>query len=154
MNNDLISRAALLSDLNELYMAALRKDGVSVESIYELDHLSMLVNDAPAVDAAPMDFHERCLQFEIQKRFAAEKAAPKWISVEDRLPEDCMNVLVYAIGNNENDVVAMTSYTHNMYGYNIEGWCSPWQYFFYEYKITHWMPLPEPPKMDGDKDGK
>lgn len=54
MNNDLISRAALLSDLNELYMAALRKDVVSVESIYELDHLSMLVKDAPAVDAEPV----------------------------------------------------------------------------------------------------
>lgn len=75
-----------------------------------------------------------------------ETHLPKWISVEERLPEDNLNVLVYAIGNNENSVIAMTSYTHNMYGYNIEGWCSPWQYFFYEYKITHWMPLPEPPK--------
>lgn len=75
-----------------------------------------------------------------------EAQVPKWISVEERLPEDNLNVLVYAIGNNENSVIAMTGYTHNMYGYNIEGWRSPWQYFFYEYKITHWMPLPEPPK--------
>ena len=77
-----------------------------------------------------------------------EAVQPKWISVEDRLPEDNLNVLVYAIGDNENSVIAMTSYTHKMYGYNIEGWRSPWQYFFYEYKITHWMPLPEPPKED------
>lgn len=70
----------------------------------------------------------------------------KWISVEERLPEDDVDVLVYAIGNNENSCVAMTSYTHNMHGYNIEGWRSPWQYFFYERKITHWMPLPEAPK--------
>lgn len=77
-----------------------------------------------------------------------EAAQPKWISVEDRLPEDNLNVLVYAIGDNENSVIAMTGYTHKMYGYNIEGWRSPWQYFFYEYKITHWMPLPEPPKED------
>ena len=77
-----------------------------------------------------------------------EAAHPKWISVKDRLPEDNLNVLVYAIGDNENSVIAMTGYTHKMYGYNIEGWRSPWQYFFYEYKITHWMPLPEPPKED------
>lgn len=79
---------------------------------------------------------------------ALEAAHPKWISVKDRLPEDNLNVLVYAIGDNENSVIAMTGYTHKMYGYNIEGWRSPWQYFFYEYKITHWMPLPEPPKDD------
>ena len=51
MNNDLISRSALLEALNKLYMAALRKTAHSVETIYELDHLSMLVKDAPAVDA-------------------------------------------------------------------------------------------------------
>ena len=77
-----------------------------------------------------------------------ESQVPKWISVEERLPEDDVAVLVYAIGNNENSCVAMTSYTHHMYGYNIEGWRSPWQYFFYERKITHWMPLPEPPKEE------
>lgn len=74
-----------------------------------------------------------------------EKTLIRWISVEERLPEDDTNVLVYAIGNNEESVVAMTSYTHRMYGYDIEGWRSPWQYFTYEYKITHWMPLPKEP---------
>ena len=71
---------------------------------------------------------------------------PRWVSVEERLPEDNVNVLVYAIGNNEDDVIAMTSYTHNMHCYGIEGWRSPWQYFFAEHKITHWMPLPETPE--------
>ena len=77
-----------------------------------------------------------------------EAQVPKWISVEERLPEDDSAVLVYAVGNNENSCVAMTSYTHHMHGYNIEGWRSPWQYFFYERKITHWMPLPELPEED------
>ena len=84
------------------------------------------------------DFAERTARLEAQ--------IPKWISVDVRLPKDDVNVLVYAIGNNENDVIAMTSYTHNMLCYGIEGWRSPWQYFFHEYKITHWMPLPESPK--------
>ena len=73
---------------------------------------------------------------------------PRWISVEERLPENDANVLVYAIGNNENSCIAMTSYTHNLHGFHIEGWRSPWQYFFHEHKITHWMPLPEPPKEE------
>lgn len=79
-----------------------------------------------------------------------EAQVPKWISVEERLPEDDVAVLVYAIGNNENSCVAMTSYTHHMYGYNIEGWRSPWQYFFYERKITHWMPLPSTEGLHDD----
>lgn len=75
-----------------------------------------------------------------------EAQVPKWISVEERMPEDGVNVLVYAIGCNEPSVIAMSNHIHSMYGYNIEGWRAPWQYFFHEYKITHWMPLPEPPK--------
>lgn len=35
-----------------------------------------------------------------------------------------------------------------MHGYNIEGWCSPWQHFRNYYIVTHWMPLPEPPKEE------
>lgn len=88
-----------------------------------LDEARNAVHNAPAVDAMP-----------------------RWISVEERLPEDDANVLVYAIGNNENSCIAMTSYTHNLHGFHIEGWRSPWQYFFCEHKITHWMYLPEPPK--------
>lgn len=78
----------------------------------------------------------------------AVDAMPRWISVDERLPENDANVLVYAIGNNENSCIAMTSYTHNLHGFHIEGWRSPWQYFFHEYKITHWMSLPESPKED------
>lgn len=73
---------------------------------------------------------------------------PKWVSVEDKLPEDDVDVLVYALDNNKSSVIAMTSYTRHMHGYNIEGWCSPWQYFFCNYKITHWMPTPEGPKEE------
>ena len=67
----------------------------SLEAKYRMNALKDLIDQAPTVDAAP-----------------------KWIRIEDGLPEDDVNVLVYAIGNNENDIIAMTSYTHNMYGYN------------------------------------
>ena len=79
-----------------------------------------------------------------------EAAQPKWISVEESLPDDDVDVIVYIASKKENvdSVIAITQYTHSMHGYNIEGWCSPWQYCFWDREVTHWMPLPEPPKED------
>lgn len=62
----------------------------------------------------------------------------EWISVDDRLPEEKANCIVYY----------QHSYCDND-GYWEIGMC------FYDgekfqlnpaYKVTHWMPLPEPPK--------
>lgn len=72
----------------------------------------------------------------------------RWISVKDRLPEDGVRVLVSANSKSDDPVVAVTHYTHSLYGFNIKGWVEPWQYFFFEHEITHWMPLPEPPKEE------
>lgn len=75
-----------------------------------------------------------------------EARVPKWISVKDRLPEDDVDVIVYAVSNNGGYTIVVTFHTHTLYGLNIEGWASPWQYFTRNYTITHWMPLPDPPK--------
>lgn len=66
-----------------------------------------------------------------------------WISVNDRLPEKEQKVLVFykAIGEKNrihNDVIATNWRKSN-------GDFIPCR----DYEITHWMPLPEPPK-DGD----
>ena len=62
----------------------------------------------------------------------------EWISVDDRLPEEKANCIVYY----------QHSYCDND-GYWAIGMC------FYDgekfqlnpaYKVTHWMPLPDPPK--------
>lgn len=77
-------------------------------------------------------------------KLAAEAAVERdWISVEDRLPEDRSNVLVVA-------------YWHERWGVYM-GWCAPeraeWSVHVGigdrdDVAVTHWMPLPEPPKEE------
>ena len=77
----------------------------------------------------------------------------RWISVEERLPERNKEVLVYAIGDADgfwgDHVIAIAERFLFKFFPSDEGkekWSSPWQYFHTDYKITHWRPLPEPPK--------
>ena len=73
----------------------------------------------------------------------------EWISVKDRLPEYDIPVLVTYIGLGDkkpySDAVAMWSLELN--GYN-GGWVWTLDESEVEVKITHWMPLPKPPKEE------
>ena len=68
---------------------------------------------------------------------------PRWIPAEERLPEDRSDVLVVA-------------YWHERWGAYM-GWCAPeraaWSVHVgigdrNDVAVTHWMPLPEPPKEE------
>ena len=76
----------------------------------------------------------------------------KWISVEERLPEAEKKVLVYAVGYafgfEVDTVMAITC--QSMHRDGSMYWHSPWQYFLSDYKITHWMPLPDAPEVDDE----
>jgi len=63
-----------------------------------------------------------------------QAAAPQWISVKDRLPENDNEVLIVASGE-----VTTAFYEAGDFGwsYGTTG---------YETTITHWMPLPKPPE--------
>lgn len=67
-----------------------------------------------------------------------EEAQPKWISVEERLPEEFEHVLTYE-RNNE------VSWLRVSYMYDGLWWRSGLKALG---KVTHWMPLPEPPRSD------
>ena len=100
MNNDLISRSALLKEMR-----------VSGRAAY------MVVEDAPAVDAGP-----------------------KWISVEDRLPEESGEYLVVTRGG-----VCMTmaySAVHRVFN------AFDWGEVNAPINCDYWMPLPEMPKEE------
>ena len=73
----------------------------------------------------------------------------KWISVKDRLPEENVRVLgflhtVFEGGGHWDCILVMEL----RYGLFIPFNCSPIR----DDSVTHWMPLPQPPK-DGRKGG-
>lgn len=93
-----------------------------------------LIIDAKRTDPEAGSFTEYLADFLINNGVTVQE----WISVKDRLPEEKVNCIVhYKHAYCDND------------GYWAIGIC------FYDgekfqlnsaYKVTHWMPLPEPPK--------
>ena len=64
------------------------------------------VQSLPAADVVPMDFHERCLQIEIQKRMALEKADVRPVVLCrdcQYFENDCGWCEYFDIGMNVND---------------------------------------------------
>lgn len=95
----------------------------------------------------------------------------KWISVKDRLPEKDKFVLVYTASNYPNIIVAefIPKFTNSdgaddQFGeyceekddwFLPEGWYSnvspvtdEYLSFFLDEQVTHWKPLPKPPKQN------
>ena len=72
----------------------------------------------------------------------------EWISVEERLPEEdgCYITYTNATGK-DNGVIAQNLVTRNIRGKKIRRW--EWQTRISPWIVTHWMPLPEAPKMKG-----
>lgn len=66
---------------------------------------------------------------------AGRRGKPAWISVEDRLPEDGVDVLTRR-------AVGMSVEAHCGWGWTEDGYHTKW-------RVTHWMPLPEPPEVEG-----
>lgn len=72
-----------------------------------------------------------------------------WIPVEERLPEDDVDVLItYADIDDENYTdICITTYGYAYLGGNkldFKEWRSPFEYFKSNYKVMAWQYLPEP----------
>ena len=88
----------------------------------------------------------------LQEKLA--NAKPKWISVDERLPENNGHYLCFRDGSVDVYGFALNLKKVNKYdfeGQKRSGWYSyDSEYGYFECtKITHWMPLPEAPKMKG-----
>ena len=79
----------------------------------------------------------------------------EWISVEDRLPQKDGSYLVTSnyFGKNQRiDVLGFVKDGETVDKYNLAGQQYVWYFYDSEYgyvsthSVTHWMPLPQPPK--------
>jgi len=76
-----------------------------------------------------------------------ETKVPKWISVEDRLPEAKLAVLAYGRRHIRKTEITELPAQHVAYTRGEdEGWFT-WDCGDYVY-VSHWMPLPEPPEEE------
>lgn len=110
-----------------------------------------------ALTALPADLDaetvQRCIEAMNNPKAADVEPRQKWIPVTERLPEVGEDVLIYAVGKSDDfsSVIVITDriiFRLFPSGEGVETWNSPWQYFMTNYEITHWMPLPEPPKEE------
>ena len=70
----------------------------------------------------------------------------EWISVEDRLPEDDkLKVVRYGYKNGRNLGIDLSRYYLPANQIDKKYWCFDFLNT-QNTKVTHWMPLPEPPK--------
>lgn len=90
---------------------------------------------------------EKCTQSLCKDWYSAEllyavgyRKQSEWISVDDRLPEEDTRVLVY-LNIQKTDANIYTFFDTDRI---LDGKWVRWRGY-----ISHWMPLPEPPKMKG-----
>ena len=96
---------------------------------------------------------------EIITMLSDRNAVQQWISVKDRLPDAAgYECIVCAVNENYNQTHVFTAHT----GYGEPGWWTSNVHYMSRatspsdnrlhpaLKVTHWMPLPEPPK-EADK---
>ena len=78
------------------------------------------------------------IYYSMNEDMPKQAAQPKWISVEERLPDEPGEVLACVYGR-----ICIAWYSNRYFE-------TPSGMVFYacENAVTHWMPLPEPPKED------
>lgn len=98
-----------------------------------------------------LEIREPCATLTDARRLLADMPAvsvPQWISVNDRLPEDGENVLIWY------EYFRYGSY-NRMYktyeiAYQYDGFWSGVNPLGQKARVFAWMPLPEPPKGEND----
>ena len=77
----------------------------------------------------------------------------EWIPVSERLPEDWIDVLVWFEYFRYGDYKCMYStYGIGNYSNQYDSWLINHETGWTDLHVFAWMPLPEPPKMEGEKE--
>lgn len=87
---------------------------------------------------ANQNTHILALQKEIEDLRAQ---LPRWIPVTERLPDDPVKKVLIFVPHTHGNIVDVGRYL-GADGWVLEGW------YLTQTSVTHWMPLPEPPKED------
>ena len=69
----------------------------------------------------------------------------EWISVDDRLPDQSGEVLVIASGSPQKNITLNAAFELAEYD-PYDGWIMEMWPEWEDAVVTHWMPLPQPPK--------
>ena len=92
-----------------------------------------LVTDASVFGFGAISYQQQ-LEMEADHLIANGVTVQKWIPVTERLPDECKEVLAYRFTGCEVD--SCVSHQKAYWSYDPVS----------DYPVTHWMPLPEPPK--------
>ena len=102
-----------------------------------------------------------CYGLNRAKEIIRKRMYDGWIPIQDKLPEDDVDVLItYADIDDENYTdICITTYGYAYLGGNkldFKEWRSPFEYFKTNYKVMAWRPLPEPyrPERSDSHDGE
>ena len=94
----------------------------------------------------PADYLSRITKLESDNAaIRAEIDALKnpWISVEDRLPEEHVMVLILTVDNE----IMQRQLDYMLSDLSAWSWCDDnLEYSLAGWLVTHWMPIPQPPK--------
>ena len=82
--------------------------------------------------------HIAALQQEIEK---LRGQLPRWIPVEERLPEDPVQKVLIFVQHTHGNIVDVGRYL-GADGWVLEGW------YLTQTSVTHWMPLPTGPEVE------
>ena len=82
--------------------------------------------------------HIAALQQEIEKLRAQ---VPRWIPVEEQLPEDPVQKVLIFVPHTHGNIVDVGRYL-GADGWVLEGW------YLTQNAVTHWMPLPTGPEVE------
>ena len=101
-----------------------------------IDLLCDELEDCPRVNNVADHLIANCVAFATDKN-----DGHKWIPVTERLPEPETDVLAYSHG-----CVVIMTYRYTRHGYLYFMDFDESGYWHEKYGVTHWMPLPDPPK--------
>lgn len=100
-------------------------------------------------EVEPNLWRERCAAIDaadaIEELLQKTQQMPRWIPVTERLPEEYVNVLCH-----------LRSLDRQSEYYSIDHLMEDGQWWkaanSWKHEVTHWMPLPEPPKEEATDD--